>query len=369
VVLQSAESARSSESNGSRGSNGPRRAVGPYLAESDSEDEVAYVANPRYSFGARQPNEIVERYFVKGSGALQALQRREIDVLDRVNPWDLGRAEDVEGVAVEPYSLPVVHCLIPNPARPFTARRAFRRALAYGIHREGILDHLLRGRALPGCQVVSAPFSPGVSPDDPLDYGYDHAIEPRAYEPHLAVALSRVALSEVAEAMKERGIAVTEIPELVLAHPAHEIARTACASIRRQLRLVEIPVTLRELPAGMPAQIPDDVDLLYVELTICEPVVDAGRLLGESCISGGSTSFMSQALRQLDQATDWAEVATRLRYIHWLCQKEVAVLPLWQLIEHFAYQRTLKGVGSRPVSLYQNVEQWEPTTRYAVEEK
>jgi len=372
VVLgkaRSPESGGTSDSSGSNDSSGPPASVGPYVVESRSEDEVVYLANPRYSLGAKQPKEVVERHYAKGTGAIQALQRRQIDVLDRVNPWDLERVKAIKDVKVEPYSLPVVHCLVPNPTRPFTARRAFRRALVYGIHREGILNYLLRGRSTSGCQVVSGPFSPGISPDDPLDYAYDHALEPRGYEPYLAIALAQVALSEVAEAMKKKGIEVTDIPELVLAHPAHELARVACTSIQRQLKLVEIPVALRELPAGMPAQIPDDVDLLYVELTMAEPVVDAGRLLGEDGISGSPSNFMSQALRQLDQATDWAQVASRLRYIHWLTQKEVCIVPLWQLIDHFAYQRSLKGAGSRPVSLYQNVERWEPATRYAAEEK
>ena len=57
------------------------------------------------------------------------------------------------------------------------------------------------------------------------------------------------------------------------------------------------------------------------------------------------------------------------RYIHWLAHGELPVIPLWQLIDHLAYSRSLKGVGSRPVSLYQSVEQWQPSTQYAAEGK
>ncbi len=350
-------------------SSGRAVSLGPYLVESRSEEEVVYLANPAYTLGAEQPKEIVERYCRKGTQAVRWLERREIDVLDRVNPWDLDEMKAIDGVAVEPYSLPAVHCLIPNLSRPFTGRRAFRRALVYGIHREGILNHLLRGDRRPGCQVVSGPFSPGTSPDDPLDYGYDQTLEPRGYEPPLAIALAQVALSEVAEIMQKRGVDVAEIPEIVIAHPAHQIARVACASIQRQLELVQIPIVLRELPEGVPDRIPDDVDLLYAELTLSEPVVDAGRLLGEGGICGSSSSFMSQALRRLDQATDWAQVTDRLRAIHWLAHKETTVVPLWQLTDHFAYQESLEGLGAEPVSLYQNVERWEPSARYAAEEK
>ena len=349
--------------------NAPAASTGPYVVEARTEDEVVYVCNPQYSVAARQPSEIVERYYRKATEAVAALDRHQIDVLDRVNPWDLDKVRAMDGVVVEPYAMPSLHCLVPNPRKPFTARREFRRALAYGIHREAILNHLLRGERLSGCRVISGPFSPGVSPDDPLDYGYNHAVEPREYQPHLAIALAQVALSEVAAAMKKQGIEVSDTPKFVLAHPAHEIARVACTSIQRQLGLVDIPITLRELKAGLPDRIPDDVDLLYAELAMWEPVVDARRLLEEDGIAGGCSTYMSQALGQLDQATDWAQVADRLRHIHWLAHRELPVVPLWQLIDHFAYRRSLKGVGSRPVSLYQNVEQWQPSTQYAAEGK
>ncbi len=358
-----------SGSNGASGSHGASASCGAYTVESRSEEEVVYVANPGYSLGPRQPREIVERYYRKEAEALSALERRQIDVLDRVNPWDLDKFGPLKDVLVEPYGVPSVHCLVPNVNRPFTGRREFRRAIEYGIPRDRILQRLLRNREVSGCQVISGPFSPGIPPDDPLDYAYDRSIKPRPYQAQLAIALAQVALLEVAEAMKKQGVEVDKIPEIVLAHPPHEIARVACQSIQRQLGLIDIPVTLRELPGGVPATIPDDVDLLYVELAMCEPVVDARRLLGEEGLSGGSSTFMSQALRQLDEATDWAQVAARLRYIHWLAQKETAVIPLWQLVDHFAYHRSLKGLGSGPVSLYQNVETWEPAAQYVAEGK
>ena len=342
---------------------------GPYVVESRSEEETVYTADPNYSPEASQPKEIVEQYLRKATRAIMALERRQVDVLDRINPWDLEQIRSLKGMKVERYAAPTVHCLIPNLNKPFTSRREFRRALVYGIHREAILTHLLRGQPLAGCQVISGPFSPGMSRDDPLDYGYDRAIEPREYQPQLAIALAQVALSEVANRMEKEGVELSDIPELVLAHPAHEIARVASTSIQRQLRLVDIPVALRELPAGLPARMPDDVDLLYAEVAMWEPVVDARRLLDAGGIAGGSSVFMSQALRQLDQATDWTQVADRLRHIHWLAHREVSIVPLWQLTDHFAYHESLEGVGSEPVTLYQNVESWQPATHFAAEEK
>lgn len=351
----------------------PREAVGvkppltngPYLPGPRTDEEIRFLANPQYSLaGPRQPKEIVERFFRRGAQAAAALQRREIDLLDRVNPWDLDRLKSREGLVVEPYAAPLVHCLVPNKRKPLMAHRAFCRALVYALRREAILKNLLGGKEVAGCQVVSGPFSPGTTANDPLDYAYDTAIAPRPYEPRLAIALGEVGLREV---LKKSGKEARTMTKLVLAHPPHEIAQAACKSIARQLEIVGITVTLKELPPGALAPMPDDVDLLYAELAMWEPLVDARRLLAENSLSGGCSPYMSQALSQLQQAVEWLDVGARLRQIHRIACDDVAVIPLWQWTDHFAYHRSLKGVGKRPAVLYQNVEQWQPSLHFAGE--
>ncbi|MHC4405538.1 MAG: ABC transporter substrate-binding protein, partial [Planctomycetota bacterium] len=335
-----------------------------------SQHEVIYTASREYfAAGPTQPREIVERYFRDGAEAIQALKRRRVDLLDRVIPWDLDELQDAPDVVVQRYAMPLIHCLVPNPRKPLTSQGTFRRALVYGIHRQAILDRLLRGAPTRGCQVISGPLSAGMSPEDPLDYAYDHGIEPRSYQPHLAVALKELAFTYVADAMKKQGVEMEEMPQLVLAYPPHEIAEVACEAIEKQLELVDIPITLRELPPGMPSQVPDGVDLLYAELAIWEPVVDARWLLDENGLAGGASPYMSQALRRLDQATDWEGVRSLLKRIHWRAHREVSVVPLYQLTDYFAYHRSLMGVGDEPVSLYQNIEAWQPSSQYVPEEK
>jgi hypothetical protein len=73
---------------------------------------------------------------------------------------------------------------------------------------------------------------------------------------------------------------------------------------------------------------------------------------------------MTLALRQLDEAIDWKQVREDLHAVHRISYDDAAIIPLWQLIEYFAYHDSLKGVGARPVSLYQNVEQWRPPFQY-----
>ncbi len=361
-----------------RPSKGPAVGNGPYVIDSrtaslhqssiinhQSLPQTYYLANGRY-FASRpdQPKEIVERYYPRGSKAIRALKAGRIHVLDRVNPWSLDEVRREKDLVVEPYAVPLVHCLIPNMRKPLTAHRAFRRALVYGIHRQAILNQLLGGVKLPGCRVLGGPFPSRLTLDDPPSYARDPGIEPRIYEPRLAIALGEVSRKEVMMATRQPA---AEMPRLVLAHQPEEFARLACASIQRQLKQIGIPIELRELAGGVPAQIPQDVDLLYAELAIWEPLVDAPRLLGEDGMAAGCSPYMSLALRQLRMAAQWQQVSTILHRIDRIAHEEVAIVPLWQLTEHFAYRRNLRGIGTRPVSLYQNVEQWEIAFQYPAE--
>jgi ABC-type transport system substrate-binding protein len=330
---------------------------------------MVFTPNPQYfAAEAGQPKEIIERRYASVSQAISAMKRGDVQVLDRLNPWNLAAVQAAKDVTVEAYGVPLVHCLIPNFRKPLTASRTFRRALAYGIHRKVILDQMCDGHEMPGCCLVSSPFPAGIGADDPINYALNPSIEPRPYDPRLAIALAGVALKSYSTAQKEQGKAAKTMPRLVLAYPPDEIAQGACMSIKRQLALLGITLELQALEGPLPQRIPEQADLLYVELAAWEPLADANRLLGENGLAGGCSPHMSLALRQLDQASDWTQVRDRLREIHRLVNDETAVVPLWQLTEHFAYHKSLKGVVPRPVSLYQNVEQWRPTFQYPAEQ-
>jgi ABC-type transport system substrate-binding protein len=336
---------------------------GPFAVDAQEDGKVIYVANQQYfASESGQLKELTELYFEDGLDAIRALEYRDVDVIDRVNPWEHLALRSIPDAVVQRYALPLVHCLVPNRKRPLTARRSFRRALVYGIHRQSILEHLLGEEDRAGCQLVSGPFSPGMSFDDPLNYAYDKTIQPRPYNPRLAVALIGVVLQELAEAgedeeqQKEPAQEITT--DLVLAHPPHQIARLACKSIKQSLELLELSVELRELPAGSGPIIPEDVDLMYAELAMWEPVVDARVLLDSDGMSRGASPYMSLALRQLERSTNWGEVADKLREIHQIAFADVAVIPLWQLTDHYAYHGGVRGIEPNPVSLYQDVERW-----------
>jgi len=345
--------------------DGTSPTYGPYLAGPVDERERHFVLNPNYRSPAPgQPREIVERVFADSAAALTSLKQGRTSVMDRLSPWAVDELSTDEQIVVGQYAVPTVHCLVPNLNRAFTANRSFRRALVYGIDRQRILHReLLRGNDARGSRVISGPFPAGTELDDPLGYAYNDRVETRPYEPRLAITLAGVALHEIQAAAEKRGEEIAGIPELVLAHAPHDIARAACQAIQRNLKLIGIPVMLEELDPRAPRDVFDDYDLVYAEWIVREPIVDAVRLFQEAGGIGLSSPHLGLAVRQLLVADDWASTRDRLEEVHRLAHDDVAVIPLWQLSEHFAYHRSLEGVGERPTGLYQQVEQWRPQLR------
>jgi ABC-type transport system substrate-binding protein len=334
--------------------------LGPFVVQQSAAGEVRYRANPRYfAAGAAQPKEIVERHFSSGRAAVTALRNGEIAALDRVNPWDVDRLQAVSYLVTRPYAVPTVHCLIPHPDHKLLARRTFRRCLESAIHRQKILDELLKGSRQPGNQLISGPFPAGIDKNDPRGYAYDYSVPPRPYDRALAVTLLNLAVAQENVARKKREEAPLEaVPPLVLLHPPHDVARVACKEIKTQLEKLGLTINLQEQLSAAGAS-SEPYDLRYAELALWEPVIDAHRVLGPGGIVGRTSSYMSLALRDLAQAEDWERVLPKLQYIHRLAHEELPLIPLWQLADYFAHHRDLKGVGENCVSLYQNIEEWQ----------
>ena len=267
-------------------------------------------SNPRYFAGtASQPKEIVEQRFADPTAAVAALRRGEIQVLDRLSPWQVNSLAAEADLAVQSYALPRLHCLVPNSHRPLASNRTFRRALAYGIDRQAILDELLHGGRR--ARLHGRPRS---FPAGPVRQG---RLQLRLRSGDQAVALRSAARGGAGRERPSRTVGgrprsaagLVRPAPLVLAFPPTEIARTACAAIRRQLAVIDVPVELKELAAVPAGPVPAEVDLLYAELFISEPLVDAPRVLGADGLTGGCSAPMGQALRELVQAANWSEAA------------------------------------------------------------
>ncbi len=306
-----------------------------------------------------KPREIVEVRMESATDAVNQLLQGQVDVLDQLFPADALRLQNSSSVRVSNYPLPTVHMLVPCSDHEFLANKTFRRGLLYGTNRSDILKgELLEQKELAGCRVISGPFPAGLELNDPLGYAYDQSIEPRRYEPSLAQLLLVVAQNQMnAEATRKK----LELPvkkPIRLAFPADNLSRVACEAIRSQWVLLGEEVELVQLPIGRTYPDEGTADIVYVSAAVWEPIIDARRLLGPEGLAGSESQMIGLGLRRLEEAKNWKEVRDRLLDLHSITHHELPILPLWQLVDSYAYRRELIGVGNDIVSLYQNADNW-----------
>ncbi|QDS95983.1 Bacterial extracellular solute-binding proteins, family 5 Middle [Roseimaritima multifibrata] len=341
-------------------SDDPKTPTGAYKPDVREENLTRYVLTQRNKDFPTQPREVVEVDQINAADSVSALLRGEVDVLDRLFPADAERLRGSKKVRVGRYPLPSVHMLIPCSDHPYLAERTFRRALIYAINREDILTgELLEGKTVEGCRVISGPFPSGTEPDDPLGYAYNESVKPRPYQPRLAKLLMEMnqrQMKSEAEKKKEEMPAMTPIR---IAVPADNVAAIAVQAIKTQLELLDVfPVEIVELPPGESMPKEGTADLVYVAASIWEPSIDARRLLGPNGLAGSQDQLVGLGLRRLETARNWKEVRDRLHDLHQTSNHELPILPLWQLVDSYAYRNEVVGIGRDIVSLYQNVRRW-----------
>ena len=338
----------------------PLSPTGDYRRQPVDEDEVRYVLSgtPKTE---TQPREIVELRCGSAADAVNLLLQGEVDVLDQLFPADAVRLKKMKAIKVANYPLPTVHMLVPCSDHPFLAERTFRRALLYGINREDILKgELLEGLEFDGCRVLSGPFPAGIELNDPLGYAYDTNIEARPYEPPLAKLLLAMNANQMKSMAERKKLEMPELTPIRLALPPDNLSRVACEAISTQWKLLGLEVELVELPVGRTFPKPDEdiADIVYVSAAVWEPIIDARRVLGPEGLAASEDQLVGLGLRQLEHAKNWREVRDRLLDLHAIAHHELPVLPLWQMVESYAYRRELVGMGSEIVSLYQNAGNW-----------
>jgi len=351
--------------------------------------EAHYRPNSRYEAPPdRQMPLIIERKFKAASEADEALIRGDIDVVDRIYPANYNRLKRDPNIQVKPYGIPTVHLLVPNQERTLHMKNVtFRRGLLYSLDRETLIHEFIAGgRDISGFENISGPFPPGSDNSDQIAYAYENRILPVPYNGKIGLvapkmveelekdrirrerekekSMSLEAPEDVTGEVDEDGNPkeeeiIVERPVFILVHPDNELIENLCGAMARYWEYVGVEVELKKLPPGERFPSEDmEWDLLYLECFFKEPMVDAYELFGPGGLVENVDPTIRQALRMLDQATSWAKVAKSLRRVHQQTSNNMTIMPLWQIMDHYAYRNRVDHVGSDIVHLYQNVESW-----------
>ncbi len=335
---------------------------GFYKPQSEKTEEVIYERNDRFpKVAGRQNPLIIERVYNNSAEATDALIRGELDVVDRVYPGDISRLRKDPMITVRPYLIPSVHMLIPNPRNDHMKSDSFRRALHFAINRDLIIKEIISGGSqIEGFKVVSGPFPEGTDVSNDLAYAYNRDVIPREHSALLALVLAQQYVTQETNRLENEGVPNPEVemPKVVLTFPSTETITAACTNMAQQWRAAGVEAELRPLPPGQLVPENDDWDLLYAEVQMQEPLVDAYRLFGRNGLVKLVDPTIEQALRKLDSSYKWRDISRNLRRVHQQSANNLSILPLWQIVDHYAYRKNVFNIGKDIVSLYQHLDEW-----------
>ena len=328
-------------------------------------------ANEQYlsSEQAKHPV-VIEHAFRTDTDAVDALLKGEVDIVDRIPPADYQRLKDIDTIQVRAYVIPTVHLLVPKIRGGLEKSYRFKNALSTAIDRDAIVSEVItNGQEIDGCGALSGPFPLGGDDNDQISYGYDLRVKPFRHNERMAMALTEISIKQEMAMRKTQQQALDDMetnedgrPTLVLVHQNSSLVNNCAAAIARSWNSAGIPTTLRALPPGVTYPEDSQWDVLYTELFVEEPIVDAMRMLGRNGFADQISAPVEQSLRGLVTSQTWQGACNSLRNIHRQIAVDLSVIPLYQVKEHFAFRDNVYDVGRDLVHLYQYVDRWKVET-------
>ena len=335
---------------------------GPYRFVSNTEQVLSLLA------AGRSPNtsstesagvgpriaRIHEVRLPDANSAIGALERGEVALLEHLPADRVVSISKQPEFAVGRYRLSANHLLAVDGRTPILQNRNFRRALSYALNRTRILEE----------NVLKGPVG---DYDKPLDGPF--AADSSANAANLAPLEFNVLLARMLVVGTRRELSLPQI-RLTLEYPALPEAQAAVPRIAESLRNIGLLIDLVERPEAELEErlrIGQRFDLAYRVTRCDQPLREVGGILCPGYdappqydgLGALASPRILQLLLQLEHAADWDSARQILLTIDRECRDELPIIPLWQLREHFAYRKHLKGPPEVVDTLYQGIESWE----------
>jgi peptide/nickel transport system substrate-binding protein len=289
-----------------------------------------------------------------GSAAVTALRRGDVTMIDHVPPDQVADLANAPEIKVGRYTQPVVHVIAMDGRTPALRNGSFRRGLSYAIDRKGLLEETVLKHPINDVDTpADGPFPRGSYADAP-------GVKPLGFDILLAKML-------VAAARKELG---GRAIRLTFEYPAIPECRTVVVKLAEAFRIAGVEIETVEVPE---TKLENELrsgrrfDLAYRVLRSDDPIQDAGPLLCPAYdapletdpLTSAASPRILQLLLQLESAGEWPTARGLVAQIDRESRDKLAVIPLWQLADHYAWRTRLEGPGESADRLYDRIEQWQ----------
>lgn len=361
------------------GPEGPQLASARFVIDKATDTEVSYKRTVPEPDGAARYHvaEVVERKYASHEKAVQGFIRNEVQLMPHLHPWEVRLIQRKSQYVVKKYRLPTTHSIQFNP-KSESLSREIRKALDYSIDRQTILDrYVLRkrvgdddiGPALG--RVVTAPYWTECYATSPV-------VEKKQYDLRVGMAMMIAAKLKLQQKAKREFIAAEKeaereptpeqleelaeqsgvLPTLKMICAPDPTARVAAEAICSQMKRIGLIIEL--LPENT---VTDDWDLLYRTSRMVEPLAELWPFLAidkEARVDSLAhlPDWLAQELVNLDNSGSFASATEQLHLLHRHLAAEGHYIPLWEVDEHMAVNKSVSGLASEPLSVYQDIERW-----------
>lgn len=294
-------------------------------------------------------SEVQEVRFDSYEKLVQSLIREELDMVPVLPPSMARTLSKDERFFVLPYSIPEIHIIQFNPRSEFIRNRQIRRAMAYGLDLNKILnENYLGAEPYVNATITSAPFARD-------SYAFNKTIEPRKVDLSAAIPLVLITKNKMGG----------ELPELKMTVNPEPMAMEAAKAIVKTWNRIGIPV--RILGEDEDAS---DWDLSYRCLKMTEPLTEMWSFVSadpqhkiESLIH--LPDWIRAEFVQLERTSNLNGAIRILQNLHRHLYEEVEYIPLWEVYHHFIVSKKVEGYSENPISPYHNIERWTVTPWYS----
>lgn len=326
---------------------------GPYRWVPSPKGVAQYIATGDGASAPRVRRVREVRYDSPGA-AIAAFVRGDVSLIEEIAPDRVAEIGAIGGVKIGRYATPSLHRIALDGRTESLRNRTLRRALSLAIDRKAHLEEtILRHPGDAANAVADGPFLKATYADAP-------GVEPLPYDPWLARAL-------IAAARREMGGGTVR---LTLEYPPTAIARAICPKLAAAWTAVGVDIVLKEVPERVlesNLRGGGRFDLAYRASRPGEPAFDAGPTICPSYDAPPSTDPLAalasprilQLLLQLDRAPETTAAQALILQIDRESRDELPILPLWQVVDHYAWHARVKGIGEEAHHLYQGIEAWE----------
>ena len=214
-------------------------------------------------------------------------------------------------------------------------------------------ESVLKSKASDVNTIADGPFPKG-------SYADAVGVKPLEHQAWLALALVAAAVPKLGGGPIKLNLEYPSIPEV---QPV--VVELAKSFQEAGVEIVLTELSESKLEAGLRSG--RRFDLAYRIVRGREPVHDAGPLLcpgydappEADALASAASSEILLLLLQLKAAPDYPTARELAIQIDRESRDQLPVIPLWQVVDHYAWRDRLEGPASVAVDLYQGIETWE----------